>query len=87
MRPQLARLFLHDGQQAVQLPTGVRFDADEVFVRLDPASGQVILSPRPEWSWREFAGLRRSFGPLAAQALPKRDVAPVPRDPFDTWVE
>lgn len=45
-----AKVFNNGGSQAVRLPAAYRFDADEVDVRRDPISGDVILSkPRPSW--------------------------------------
>lgn len=44
---QLAKVFQNGRSQAVRLPAAFRFDAKEVYVRRDPASGDVILSRRP----------------------------------------
>ena len=45
-----AKVFNNGGSQAVRLPAEFRFDADEVDVRRDPISGDVILSkPRASW--------------------------------------
>jgi antitoxin VapB len=50
-----ARLFNNGGSQAVRLPAEFRFDADEVFVRRDERTGDVILSRKSGWStWREY---------------------------------
>ena len=47
---QLAKVFQNGRSQAVRLPAAFRFDAKEVYVRRDPASGDVILSRRPgDW--------------------------------------
>jgi antitoxin VapB len=48
-----AKLFRNGRSQAVRLPAEFRFDTGEVFVRRDPATGDVILSRRPE-SWNDF---------------------------------
>ena len=45
-----AKLFFWRCGQAVRLPAAYRFEASEVFVRRDPATGDVILSQRPD-SW------------------------------------
>ncbi|MEO0437392.1 MAG: AbrB family transcriptional regulator [Pseudomonadota bacterium] len=42
--------------QAVRLPAAFRFDCDQVFVRKDPATGDVVLSKRPG-SWGDFFDL------------------------------
>ena len=48
-----AKLFRNGRSQAVRLPSEYRFQGSEVYVRRDPATGDVILSRRPE-SWEEF---------------------------------
>jgi antitoxin VapB len=48
-----AKLFRNGRSQAVRLPSEYRFEGSEVFVRRDPATGDVILSRRPE-SWKDF---------------------------------
>jgi len=54
-----ARLFTNGGSQAVRLPADFRFDDDEVFIRRDEITGDVILSKRPGWaSWDEYFALR-----------------------------
>ena len=51
--PRTAKLFHNGRSQAVRLPSEYRFQGSEVFIRRDPASGDVILSRRPE-SWQDF---------------------------------
>jgi len=51
--PRTAKLFRNGRSQAVRLPSEYRFEGSEVFVRRDPATGDVILSRRPE-SWEDF---------------------------------
>ncbi|SPF36442.1 Addiction module, SpoVT/AbrB protein [Candidatus Sulfotelmatobacter kueseliae] len=51
-----ARLFRNGRSQAVRLPVDFRFPGSEVYVRRDPATGDVILSRRPD-SWRDFFDL------------------------------
>jgi antitoxin VapB len=48
-----AKLFITGGSQAVLLPRGFHFDGDEVFIRRDPATGDVVLSRKPE-NWQRF---------------------------------
>ena len=50
---QRAKLFVNGRSQAVRLPAAFRFDTDEVFIRKDPTSGDVILSARPT-NWDSF---------------------------------
>lgn len=51
-----AKLFRNGRSQAVRLPADYRFEGSEVYIRRDPATGDVILSRRPE-SWRDFFDL------------------------------
>ena len=48
-----AKLFMNGRSQAVRLPVNYRFDCDEVFIRRDPESGDVIISKKPG-SWEDF---------------------------------
>lgn len=41
---KIAKLFRNGGSQAVRLPAEFRFEGDEVHVRRDEATGDVILS-------------------------------------------
>jgi antitoxin VapB len=59
MATKTARLFNNGGSQAVRLPAEFRFDGDEVFVRRDEHTGDVILSKKAGWStWKEYFELR-----------------------------
>ena len=47
---QTAKVFATGRSQAVRLPLEFRFDVAEVFIRHDPATGDVVLSKRPgDW--------------------------------------
>ena len=48
-----AKLFVTGRSQAVRLPKEFRFQGSEVFIRRDPQTGDVVLSPKPA-SWEEF---------------------------------
>lgn len=48
-----AKLFASGRSQAVRLPKEFRFQGDEVLIRRDPITGDVILSPKPT-SWAAF---------------------------------
>lgn len=50
---QIAKVFNVGSDQAVCLPFGLEFDAQEVFIRKDVATGDVILSRRPS-DWLGF---------------------------------
>lgn len=56
-----ARIFMTGRSQAVRLPAEFRFDTDEVFVRRDPETGDVVLSRRPG-DWNEFFALADAAG-------------------------
>jgi antitoxin VapB len=47
------KVFNVDADQAVCLPLGFEFDRQEVFIRKDPATGDVVLSRRPS-DWLGF---------------------------------
>jgi antitoxin VapB len=51
--PHTAKLFRNGRSQAVRLPAEFRFPGSEVYVRRDPATGDVMLSRRPD-SWQNF---------------------------------
>lgn len=51
--PTTAKLFTTGRSQAVRLPMEFRFQGTEVFIRRDPRTGEVVLSPKPI-SWQEF---------------------------------
>lgn len=73
MPPRTARLFSNGGSQAVRLPAEFRFEqVDEVFIRRDPVTGDVVLSARPPATgWNEFLAvrdqLRSADDPLAGR--------------------
>jgi len=54
--PRTAKLFRNGRSQAVRLPAEFRFEGSEVYVRRDPATGDVILSRKPN-SWEDFFAL------------------------------
>ena len=48
-----AKLFMTGRSQAVRLPVNYRFDCDEVYIRRDHETGDVIISRKPG-SWADF---------------------------------
>jgi antitoxin VapB len=81
--PQSARLILDGEDQAVLLPDEFRFEGKEVFIRRDPATGDVILSQRrPEWD-RFFALLGEGEIPEGFLSPEERDQGPQDRDPLE----
>ncbi|MBC7996176.1 MAG: AbrB/MazE/SpoVT family DNA-binding domain-containing protein [Rhizobacter sp.] len=87
MNTKTAKLFTNGGSQAVRLPAEFRFVGDEVYIRRDPRTGNVILSTRPELSWMEFMALRHQLGEVPKDFLADRAQGTQPRDPLDSWVE
>ena len=66
---QVAKLFINGRSQAVRLPAAFRFDCQEVFIRQDADTGDVILSKKPG-DWAEFRAL------LAAAEVPDDFLSP-----------
>jgi len=84
MKAKVAKLFTNGGSQAVRLPAEFRFEGDEVFIRHDPVTGDVILSRNPNWStWQEFLAIRDA-AEVPADFLDERsgNQPLVMRDPF-----
>jgi antitoxin VapB len=82
-----AKLFTTGGSQAVRLPVEFRFEGDQVWVRRDSRTGDVILSSRPHSGWAEFMALRTELGPIPADFLADRQQGSQARDPFGDWSE
>lgn len=78
----VAKVFRYGRSQAVRLPKGFRFDTEEVFVRRDPLTGDVILSARPA----DWDALLRAADPVNAEGadfLADRQDGPAERgEPF-----
>jgi antitoxin VapB len=50
-----AKIIRNGRSQSVRLPTSVRFESDEVYIRRDEESGIVTLSEKPlKPSWEEI---------------------------------
>lgn len=79
---QIAKLFTNGRSQAVRLPAAFRFDGNEVYIRQDSETGDIILSRKPD-SWDEFFAIQRSVevpGDFLAEA--ERKQSQQDRDPF-----
>jgi len=63
------------------LPADFRFEGSEVFIRQDPATGDVVLSRRPE-SWESFFRLRQEANVPVEFMADRRDEAPQKRELF-----
>ena len=82
-----AKLFINGRSQAVRLPAAYRFNAKEVFIRQDPATGDVILSRKPD-TWDEFfAALQGAAAPADFLDEKERQQGEQERDPFAGWHE
>ena len=66
-----AKLFTTGGSQAVRLPAEFRFEGEEVDIRRDPITGNVVLS-KPLASWDEYFDWARKLN-LPADFLRERD--------------
>lgn len=77
--PRSAKLFRNGRSQAVRLPADLRFEGSQVFIRKDHATGDVILSPRPE-SWDSFFKLRREADVPKEFLADRQDEAPQKRE-------
>ena len=82
-----AKVFSNGRSQAVRLPAAYRFDTEEVFIRKDPVTGDVILSRRPE-NWDSFLQVANQVSvPIDFLSTQERIGAPgeqqPERDPLD----
>ena len=78
MSEKTAKLFPNGRSQAVRLPSQFRFEGDEVYIRRDPETGDVILSRAPN-SWDDFFAMRESGVAGAADFLADRHDPPAQR--------
>jgi len=76
--PETAKLFRNGRSQAVRLPSKYRFEGSEVYVRRDPATGDVILSRRPD-SWKDFFQLMEDVEVPANFLADRKDTPPQKR--------
>ncbi len=87
MGARTAKLFTTGRSQAVRLPVEFRFGGDEVFIRRDPTTGDVILSAKPA-SWDGLFELHSEGGvPADFMGPDDRRQAEQDRDPFAGWSE
>ena len=77
-----AKIFKTGRSQAVRLPKEFRFEGNEVYIRRDPKSGDVVLSRKPD-SWDElFAMDTLSIVPVDFMSAADRQQGSHDRDPF-----
>lgn len=77
-----AKIFTTGRSQAVRLPVEFRFDTDEVYIRRDPDTGDVVLSRRPG-DWREFFAQADAAGIPDDFLAERDDTPPAPRPELD----
>ena len=80
-RAKTAKLFRNGRSQAVRLPVDYRFQGSEVYIRRDPATGDVILSRRPE-SWEDFFELMKTIDVPEDFLADRNDAPPQKRELF-----
>ena len=84
---QVAKLFNNGRSQAVRLPVAFRFDTQEVFIRQDPETGDIILSRKPP-DWKDFfSALKDTDIPADFLAEKERNQSLHERDPLAGWDE
>jgi antitoxin VapB len=88
---QTAKIFKNGRSQAVRLPAEFRFDADEVSIRKDPQTGDVILSEKRKTppNWDSFFEALDEAGPFDDDFLSpaERAQGEFRPDPFEDWEE
>ncbi len=88
-RTRTAKLFQNGSSQAVRLPADFRFEGQEVFIRRDEATGDVVLSKRPAaGSWTAFFTLLHEID-VPADFMAERPMNAPPRRPgvFDNQIK
>jgi antitoxin VapB len=68
--------------QAVRLPANYRFDCEEVYIRRDPDTGDVVISKKPG-SWEDYFEMMMESGDVPGDFMAERDnESPQERDIF-----
>lgn len=81
-----AKLFRTGHSQAVRLPKAFRLEGDEVWIRRNEATGEVILTPKPTRKSIDAFFALLEAGPLPEDFRAERpDAGDAPRDPFADW--
>lgn len=78
-----AKIFQNGRSQAVRLPLEFRFDTDEVFIRRDPQTGDVILSARPTTWDQLFKAINQNSAPKDFLTHDERNQTETTRDPLE----
>jgi len=76
-----AKIFDNGRSQAVRLPKEYRFECSEVYIRRDEATGDIVLSRRPD-SWVDFFAIDTKDIPADFMSEADRNQGQHERDPF-----
>lgn len=84
MKVFVAKIFQNGGSQAIRIPAELRFEGDEVFIRKDPVSGDLIVSGEQPGSLAKLRALHELYGLPDKNWLQRTTNAVIPiRDPFE----
>ena len=83
--PKTAKLFKNGRSQAVRLPKEFRFEGDEVLVRRDESTGEVILAPSPAEPSISFDEWFALYDAIPDDAPPEEFAKLPPRPKNLTW--
>lgn len=87
MPPRVAKIFTSGGSQAVRIPLEFRLPGDEVYIRRDAVTGDIVLSAKPN-SWDALLALHaEDDGCPDFMGPDDRSAIPADRDPFKGWSE
>lgn len=79
---QSAKIFINGRSQAVRLPAAYRFNCNEVFIRRDPNTGDVILSRKPG-TWDDFFELLKTVEIPKDFMVEREDSVPQDKDLYN----
>ena len=83
--PKTAKLFKNGRSQAVRLPKEFRFEGDEVDIRRNPSTGEVVLSSKTDLKkkpWEELFAAWDALGTPEGGTLERDQNPPIERDFF-----
>jgi antitoxin VapB len=84
-KPLKTRVFMSGRSQAVRVPAPFRFTADEVYVRRDPQTGDLILSQSPPATWpKSSPRSTRPHSPPNSSLIAGRE-SPKPASRFSSY--
>jgi antitoxin VapB len=76
MKTKTAKIFTNGGSQTVRLPAAFRYQGEEVLVRRNEQTGEVILSPRTSWAtWDDYLDGRNLGSYLPAEFMAERPLS------------